>query len=80
MSSRPWKNVNSRTKTNSIDVIHCDELITDELNTKNLDLNITATVRRQVNTNSFDISKICDELCKSDGPKWFSNWTDSNLC
>ena len=58
MSSRPWKNVNSRTKTNSIDVIHCDELITDELNTKNLDLNITATVRRQVNTNSFDISNV----------------------
>lgn len=58
MSSRPWKNVNSRTKTNSIDVIHCDELITDELNTKKLDLNITATVRRQVNTNSFDISNV----------------------
>ena len=57
MSSRPWKDTNSRDKTNNINVIHCDELITDELTTKNATYN-NLDVGQKVTTNIFDVSNV----------------------
>ena len=57
MSSRPWKDTNSRDKTNNINVIHCDELITDELTTKNATFN-KLDVSQKVTTNNFDVSNV----------------------
>ena len=57
MSSRPWKDTNSRDKTNNINVIHCDELITDELTTKNATFN-NLNVGKKVITNNFDVSNV----------------------
>ncbi len=57
MSSRPWKDTNSRNKTNNINVIHCDELITDELTTKNATFN-NLNIRQKVTTNNFDVSNV----------------------
>ena len=58
MSSRPWKDTNSRDKTNNKNtVIQCDELITDELTTKNATFKLL-NVRQKVTTNNFDVSNV----------------------
>ena len=57
MSSRPWKDTNSRDKTNNINVIHCDELITDELTAKNAIFN-NLNIGQKVITNNFDVSNV----------------------
>ena len=57
MSSRPWKDTNSIDKTNNINVIHCDELITDELIAQNATFN-NLNVGQKVITNTFDVSNV----------------------
>ena len=57
MSSRPWKNTNSRSNTNNTDIIHCDELFVDDLLATNATLR-NVTITKEVTTNTFDVSNI----------------------
>ena len=58
MSTPPWKKTNSRVNTNNNDIIHCDELFTDELVSKNAVLNKKVKISKEVTTNNFDVSNI----------------------
>lgn len=58
MSTPPWKKTNSRINTNNNDIIHCDELFTDELVTKNAVLNKKVKISKEITTNNFDVSNI----------------------
>jgi len=58
MSTPPWKKTNSRVNTNNNDILHCDELFTDELVTKNAVLNKKVKISKEVTTNNFDVSNI----------------------